>query len=160
MLVDRYSRLVYAIPLRLGLSPDSSANIFHAVFRRLLEELDTVQGRDSLIHWLVSTTTNEARRLRGGVAVSPRVDALSTISQSPVSDDLIEQWQRQQVIREAIDRLPERCQRLLRSVLYTREPPSRSELAYRLNIPEVRVTAEQARCMEALHKILEAWGFE
>jgi RNA polymerase sigma factor (sigma-70 family) len=159
-LVDRYSRLVYAIPLRLGLSPDSSANIFHAVFRQLLEELDIVHSRGDLVHWLVNTTADEARRLRGGVAMSPRVDALSTISQSPVSDELVRRWQRQQVIRDAINRLPERCQRLLRTVLYTREPPSHAELAFRLNIPEVRVSAEQARCMEALQEILEAWGFE
>lgn len=158
-LVDRYARLVYAIPLRVGLSPDSSARVFHTVFGRLLEDLDQVRDTDTLVNWLCQTTTNEARRLRGGVAVSPRVDALSTIQQVPVSDETLQHWQRQQMIREAIEQMSERCKRLLNGVLF--EPPlSRSALARRLNIPEGRVSAEQARCFEMLQEILETWDFE
>ncbi len=159
-LVSRYGRLVYVIPLRVGLSPDSSAHIFHAVFSRLLGELKNIRDTDTLVAWLVQTTTEEARRLRGGVALSPRVDALSTIRQTPVSDETIQHWQRQQFIREAVEQLPERCQRLLEAVLYTERPPSQSELARRLNISEGRVSAERARCFEALLEILEAWHFE
>lgn len=159
-LVDRYGRLVYAIPLRLGLSSDSSANIFHTVFRRLLEELNSIRDSDALVNWLLQTTTNEVRRLRGGVAVSPHVDALSSIGQTPLSEDTVQSWLKQQTIREATEQLSERCQRLLAAVLYAETPPSRSELAYRLNIPESRVGAEQARCFEALLEILETWDFE
>lgn len=159
-LVDRYGRLVYAIPLRVGLSPDSSARIFHAVFSNLLEELDRIRDTDTLVSWLLRTTTNEARRLRAGVAVSPRVDALSTIDHVPVSDETVQLWQRQQVIREATRQLPERCQRLLETALYTATPPSLSEIARRLNIPVGRVSAERARCFEALLEILEAWNVE
>lgn len=159
-LVDRYSRLVYAIPLQVGLSPDSSIHIFHAVFRRLLEILDNVHDTETLIDWLLQITTNEARRLRGGVAVSPRVDALSTIEQIPVDDKTIQRWQRQQMVREATEQLSERCRRLLDAVLYTENPPSHSALAHRLNIPVDRVSAEQARCFEALQEVLETWDFE
>lgn len=159
-LVDRYSRLVYAIPLRVGLSPDSSARIFHAVYSRLLEELDKVRDTDTLVDWLLRTTTNEARRLRGGVAVSPHLDALSTIGDVPLSDETVQRWQRQQIVREAIEQMSERCQRLLNAVLYTDNPPSHAELAYRLNLPVTRVSAEQARCIRALQEILESWDFE
>lgn len=159
-LVDRYARLVYAIPLRVGLSPDASARIFHAVFSRLLEEIDTVRNTETLVSWLLRATTNEARRLRGGVAVSPRVDALSTIGEVPVTDATLQRWQRQQIVREATEQLSERCRRLLDAVLYTENPPSRSELARRFNVPQGRVSAEQARCFEALQEILEAWNFE
>lgn len=159
-LVRRYSRLVYAIPLRVGLLPDSSAHIFHAVFSRLLEELHRVRDADTLVPWLLRTTIAEARRLRGGVAFSPRVDALTTIGDPPLGDETVQRWQRQQIVREATEQLPERCRRLLDAVLYTETPPSRPELARRLNIPEGRVSAEQALCFEALLEILEAWGFE
>lgn len=159
-LVDRYARLVYTIPLRVGLSPDSSVHVFHAVFARLLENLNQVHDTDSLVDWLLRTTTREARRLRAGVAVSPRVDALSTIGDIALSDETVQRWQRQQMVREATEQLPERCRRLMQAILFTQNPPSRSELARRLNIPEGRVSAEQARCFEALQKILEAWDFE
>lgn len=152
--------MVYAIPLRVGLSPDSSVRVFHAVFSRLLEQIDNVRNTEALVDLLLRTTINEARRLRGGVAVSPRVDALSTIGRVPLSDDTIQRWQRQQIVREATEQLSERCRRLLNSVLYTEDPPSRSELARRLNFPQGRVSAEQARCFEALQEILEAWGFD
>ncbi|MFQ5593662.1 MAG: RNA polymerase sigma factor [Anaerolineae bacterium] len=158
-LVDRYSRMVYAIPLRVGLSPDSSANVFHAVFSRLLSELSSVRDTDTLVAWLLQTTTSEARRLRAGVAFSPHVDALSTIDELPVSDEIVQRWQRQQIVREATEQLPERCRRLLDAVLYTENPPPLSELARRLNIPEGRVSAERALCFEALKEILEAWRF-
>lgn len=159
-LVNRYSRMVYAIPLRVGLSPDSSAHVFHAVFSRLLAELGRVRDTDTLVAWLLQTTISESRRLRAGVALSPHVDALSTIGELPVSDEIVQQWQRQQLVREATEQLPERCRRLLDAVLYTENPPSPSELARRLNIPEGRVSAEQALCFEALQQILEAWHFE
>lgn len=159
-LVDRYARLVYAIPLRIGLPPDSSVNIFHTVFRRLLENLDEVRDSDALMSWLVQATTSEARRLRGGVAMSPRVDALSSIAEKPLGEDTIHNWMRQQIVREATQQLSERCQRLLDAVLYSETPPSSPELAHRLNLPEPRVSAERARCFEALLEILEAWDFE
>lgn len=159
-LVDRYGRLVYAIPLQLGLTPDSSANIFHAVFRYLLESLDHVRDTDTLVEWLLQTTTNEVRRLRGGVMLSPHVDALTSIGEAPVSEETIQGWLRQQTVREATEQLSERCQRLLGAVLYTQNPPGQPELARRLNIPERRVSAEQALCFEALLEILETWDFE
>lgn len=159
-LVDRYSRLAYAVPLQLGLSPDSSANIFHNVYRLLLENLDNVRDTKSLVNWLLHTTVNEVRRLRGGVMVSPRVDAISSIEQSPFSEETVEQWLQQQTAREATQQLSERCQRLLDAVLYTQDPPPKPELARRLNIPESRVSAEQALCFESLLDVLEAWDFE
>ncbi|MFQ5341683.1 MAG: RNA polymerase sigma factor [Anaerolineae bacterium] len=159
-LVDRYSRMVYAMPLRVGLSPDSSANVFHAVFSRLLQELGGIRDTDTLVAWLLQTTISESRRLRAGVAFSPHVDALSTIGELSVSDETVQRWQRQQIVREATEQLPERCRRLLEAVLYTESPPSPSELARRLNIPEGRVSAEQALCFEALTEILETWNFE
>lgn len=159
-LVDRHSRMVYAIPLRVGLSPDSSANVFHAVFGHLLAELGRVRDTDTLVAFLLQTAISESRRLRAGVAFSSHVDALSTIGELPVSEEIVQQWQRQQIVREATGQLPERCRRLLDAVLYTENPPSPSELARRLNIPEGRVSAEQALCFEALQGILEAWHFE
>src|SRR5919198_4154865 len=54
-LVRRYERLLYAIPLRCGLSEDDAADVFQTVCVRLLENLEKVRDEQHLTGWLITT---------------------------------------------------------------------------------------------------------
>ena len=54
-LVDRYQRLIYAIPRRAGLSEDQAGEVFQEVFATLLKKLNDITDPDRLHAWLVTT---------------------------------------------------------------------------------------------------------
>jgi DNA-directed RNA polymerase specialized sigma24 family protein len=54
-LVDRYQRLIFAIPRRAGLSEDQASDIFQEVFVLLFERLDEIRQPEKLRSWLVTT---------------------------------------------------------------------------------------------------------
>src|ERR1044071_4993326 len=63
VLVDRYQRLIYAIPRRAGLNEDQASEVFQEVFATLLQKLDDITDPDRLHAWLVTTARRKTWRL-------------------------------------------------------------------------------------------------
>jgi len=62
-LIDRYQRLIYAIPRRAGLDKDAAADVFQEVFATLFEKLNDIAEPDRLQAWLVTTAKRKTWRL-------------------------------------------------------------------------------------------------
>src|SRR5262245_58784523 len=62
-LVNRYQRLVYAIPRRAGLDEDQAAEVFQDVFAVLVEELNEIEQPERLQAWLVTTAKRKTWRV-------------------------------------------------------------------------------------------------
>src|SRR5205085_12491166 len=54
-LVDRYQRLIFAIPRRAGLSEEQASDILQEVFLTLFEKLDDIEQPDRIRSWIVTT---------------------------------------------------------------------------------------------------------
>ena len=63
-LVDRYSRLIYSIPLRQGLSREDAADVYQAVCLDLVAELPKLRDPQALQAWLIRTTVRKAGKWR------------------------------------------------------------------------------------------------
>ena len=63
VLVDRYQRLIYAIPRRAGLNEDQASEVFQEVFTTLLQKLNDITEPDRLHAWLVTTARRKTWRL-------------------------------------------------------------------------------------------------
>ncbi len=159
-LVARYERLVYTIPLRYGLSRTEADDVFQTVWLRLLEHLPTLRQPERVAAWLVTTARRECwdRRRR---AEHKRTDAVppEALPESRWVDELspeeiVLRYERQQAIRRAVDRLEERCRRLLRLLYYEPRKPSYAEIAARLQIPVGSIGPTRARCLQKLRKLL------
>ena len=61
-LVDRYGRLVYSIPRRLGLSAVDADDVFQNVFAALFRRLADLRDQSRLTSWLITTTYRECWR--------------------------------------------------------------------------------------------------
>ena len=59
VLVQRFRRLVYAIPVRAGLRDDQAEHVFHETFARLAERIGKLKEPHRVRAWIVTT----ARRL-------------------------------------------------------------------------------------------------
>src|SRR6185503_3225366 len=62
-LVDRYQRLIYAIPRRAGLNEDQAGEVFQEVFVTLFEKMNEINDPDRLHAWLVTTARRKTWRL-------------------------------------------------------------------------------------------------
>src|SRR5215470_6435038 len=61
-LIRRYQRLIYAIPLRAGLTEDQAAEIFQEVFTTFFQKLNDIEEPERLQAWLVTTARRKTWR--------------------------------------------------------------------------------------------------
>jgi RNA polymerase sigma factor (sigma-70 family) len=164
-LILRYQRLIYSIPAKQGFSSVDAADVFQSVCLILLKKLPTLRKQEKLFSWLMTTTTRECWRVaaqwRREGTVETRdpndpFDKLSEVaSQEPLAEEQRIVLEQQQILREAIERLPERCRQLISLLFYQTDELSYAEIAARLKIPVSSMGANRARCLQKLKKDLE-----
>jgi len=162
-LVERYQRLVYSIAMRQGLSPEDADDVFQTVFTILLDKLGTCRERERLGAWLTTIARRESWRVareRHSRTDPDGAEALEAHpAPGPLPDTIVERLEDQNLIRQALDRLGDRCRSLLWHLFYDHEPPSYAELAEQLAMPEGSIGPTRARCLERLRGILKTLGF-
>jgi RNA polymerase sigma factor (sigma-70 family) len=165
-LITRYQRLIYSIPIKARLSPDDAADVFQSVCLKVFERLSTLRDHERIIFWLITTTTREvwrvsARNRRDG-ATSFSNDAkggelLTGLADgAPLADEQRQAIERQEIVRQGVRSLPDRCRSLISMLFYEKGEPSYSEVARRLNMPVPSIGPTRARCLKKLKKLLES----
>jgi RNA polymerase sigma factor (sigma-70 family) len=162
-LVDRYQRLIFAIPRRAGLSEEQAADILQEVFLTLFEKLDEIEQPDKIRSWIVTTakfkTWGLVRNEKG--FYSPETEEemeqemASLPDTSPLADERLIELEQQHLIRTALREIEERCQKIL-SMIYLRDTAaSYAEVASEIGVGETSISPMRARCLKKLAKILE-----
>ena len=115
-LVERYQRLVYAIPLRVGLTADDAADVFQAVFVSLLEHLDSLDRPQGLAKWLISTAQRESWRVcRNRVRESAEDRDLALLPDETASPEIeVGNAVDQELALAALEQVGTPCRELLR----------------------------------------------
>jgi RNA polymerase sigma factor (sigma-70 family) len=165
-LILKYQRLIYSIPIRAGFSPVDAADIFQSVCLKLFEKLATVRKQDNISSWLMTTTSRECWRVveKRRHETKPSIydedyenDIVSRLSsEEPLADQRRIAFERQQIVRAAIDVLSERCRVLIRLLFYSKEEPSYVDIARQIKVPLNSIGPTRARCLQKLKRILEA----
>ncbi len=165
ILLERYQRLIYSIPIQAGLSRADAAEVFQTVCIKLLRKLSTLRDQTRLAKWIITTTSREswrlARRRKNDHFSAPPPDAenpydLSDIAAAlPLPDEEQETIERQQRVRESVEALNERCRRLITLLFLTQEEPSYEEVARQMQMPIASIGPTRARCLEKLRKALD-----
>lgn len=156
-LIGRYQRLIYSVPLRMGLSLDEAADVFQLTCLRLFQRLDTLREPERIAGWLASTARrlsldHHARR-QPIVAVDEAALTERPHPGLPPDEDvlLLEEEQR---IRAAVEQLPPRCRELLQELFYGEGDPSYAEVARRLGLSIGSVGPIRQRCFARLRALL------
>jgi len=162
VLLVRYQRLIYSIPLRYGLPEHDANDIFQNVSLLLLKNLARLRDRERLGAWLVITTRRECWRMfhhDRQVTLNPEtLDLNEQVSDNGHSEDDFLALERQTVVRAAIELLDGSCHQLLTQLFYAEPRPSYTEIAHALALPEGSIGPTRARCLEKLMRILEKMG--
>ena len=165
-LINRYAGLIYSLCYRMGLSNTDAEDMFQDICVLLLNHLEDLRDMTKLASWLISTTKREIWRVqrRNGPILTTELGESAWklevaeglhAQQSTAPDAEIMALERQQLMREALASLSDRCQQLL-SLLYANDsPPSYADIATHVSVPVGSIGPNRARCLQQLREILK-----
>jgi len=159
-LVDKYSRLIWAMTRDFKLAESDAADVVQATWLRLLEHIDRIEYPERIGSWLATTARHEClRHLAAGKRVMLVQDddaAFSgAVAHQPDVDERLLADERAQAVREALSMLPSRSQRLL-ELLMADPPVSYTEISDELGLPVGSIGPTRGRCLERLRPMLQA----
>jgi RNA polymerase sigma factor (sigma-70 family) len=161
-LVERYSRLVWAVTRGHRLAYADSADVFQTTWLRLVEHLGQLRDPEHLAGWLSTTARHEClrvlrigRRERPDEDVAAGVDPQGSAGPGPEAALLVDE--ERATVAAAFARLSERCRALLRLVVA--EPGlSYIEISLALGIPVGSIGPTRGRCLRHLRDLLGERG--
>ncbi len=165
-LIDKYKNLIYSIPVKLGMHQDA-ADIFQSVCVDLLSELPRLREHRALPKWLMQTCYHTCLRYQRAagrlVELEPEGTDGEALLPASSADDLPEhmlvQLEQEQILRDAICELPEKCERMVRLLFFEIPPRPYEAVADELGMATGSIGAIRARCLAYLRKYLEKRGF-
>lgn len=160
-LVDQYAGLIWAITREFKLVEGDAADVAQTTWLRLLEHIDRIEDPARVGSWLAATTRNECLRTlatrKRVVLGHDDVEPHGAIAHEPEIDARLPADERDQVVRDALSRLPRRWQRLL-ELLMADPPASYAEISDELGLSVGSIGPTRARCLARLRVLLQASG--
>lgn len=152
VLLERYSRLIYSIPLRFGLPKSVADEIFQETCLILLEKLNTLRDREHLSSWLITVTRRGCiQRWRRKDIETVELQETNQALETTLEEVLL-RLERQHLVQRALTELSPRCQQLLKALFFADPPPSYEEIAGKLAISTGSIGPTRARCLEKLRQ--------
>jgi RNA polymerase sigma factor (sigma-70 family) len=165
-LIDKYKNLIYSIPIKLGMHQDAG-DIFQSVCVDLLSELPRLREHRALAKWLMQTCYHKCLHYQRAadrlVELAPEGADSNAAPPASSADDLSEhmlvQLEQEQILRDAISELPEKCERMVRLLFFEFPPRPYENIAEELGMATGSIGAIRGRCLAYLRKQLEKRGF-
>jgi|SRR5213593_724102 len=163
-IVRRYQRLVASITLKFRLEPEDSADVLQSVCLALLRQLPKLKKEAKLSSWIITVSVRECWKLRRSHRKIPslsregqdQIGRRQDGSQARAEDTLLIR-ERQHLLRQAIESLPQPCQRVMDLLFYQSEP--HAEVSRKVGLPVARLGPTRARCLAKLKMALLKNGF-
>jgi RNA polymerase sigma factor (sigma-70 family) len=162
-LVDKYKRLIFSIPFRYGASRDDAADIFQAVCLEMFSQLGNLRKVESLRSWLITVTVHKSFHWKK--QQRPQDVEIDAMEQEQVEEvaaaapEMLEEVEREQVVRDAIRGLKPRCAEMIRLLFYEDPPLPYTEVAQRLGLATGSIGFIRGRCLKHLGLALRKLGF-
>lgn len=162
-LIGRYQRLVYSVPIKWGLSPEDSVDIFQSVWLDCFRELSSLRDMERLQPWLIRVAVRKCHRF----SKRSRARGEGPLQESEMEDvagfeeptELLAELDREQVLRTALDKLTPRCRQVIELLFFEEPRPSYQAIASQLGLSENSIGFTRERCLNSLKKILKELGY-
>jgi RNA polymerase sigma factor (sigma-70 family) len=170
MLIERYAALIHSVPVRYGFTQPEVEDIGQEVFAALAHGLHQIEDPDRLPAWLLTTARRYSWRalqkrkieqpaLADDLTANEMLSTGVTLAQPvPTMSELLDGWQRQELIHTALARLGERCRSLLSLIFLDQREPSYDEISARMNMPRGSIGPTRIRCLQQMRVILAELG--
>jgi RNA polymerase sigma factor (sigma-70 family) len=161
-IVEKYKGLVYSVPVRYRMAPHDAADIFQEVWLDLYSELSNLREPGALRGWLITVAWHKCYqwKLRQRRQEKSSVEFEGEpVAESPSFLDWKERLEQEQMVRDAVKVLPERC-RVMVEMLFFQDPPvPYADVARQLGLAEGSIGFIRGRCLKKLRVALEQMGF-
>jgi RNA polymerase sigma factor (sigma-70 family) len=156
-LLDKYERIVFAIPRRYGLSVDDAADVTQLTFTILVESIEKLPENSKLGGWLSTVARRHTWRLlernrRQGV---DKYVTLDENNSTPTDTDALENWELGEWLEQELSEIGEGCRNLLFALYLDPGQPSYAEVAARLGMAVGSVGPTRMRCLERLRRKMD-----
>lgn len=158
-LVERYGRLVYSIPRRMGMTDADADDIFQTVFVLLYRHLGGLREPARVSSWLITAAYRECWRVSKQAKRAVELSA-EIVDGAPAPEAEVTRLEREQQVRQALRQLDDRCRELLTALFLDPGEPSYTEIAARLGMPAGSIGPTRARCFRKLDTALHEIGFD
>jgi len=165
-LIDRYKNLIFSIPIKYGATREDAADVFQTVCLELFSQLQNLRKPGSLRSWLITIAIHQSfhwkrrNRRRSEFEISGvEVEEEGAGETAVAPPEFIEALEREQMVRDAISRLPARCNEMIRLLFFQHPPIPYAELAQSLGLAPGSIGFIRGRCLKRLQKLLEESGF-
>lgn len=157
-IVTELNPLLWHVARGEGLGIEESADVVQTSWLELVRRLHEIRSPQALTSWLITTTRREAWRVRelsrrqapdGAAWLDLAVDPDPGPGERLLADE------RDQVLWRHVERLPERCRKLLRIVAHVARPDYAS-VARALGMPVGSIGPTRGRCLARLRETLQA----
>ena len=159
-LVNRYSRLVYSIALRSGITATDADDVVQNVFVTVLRRLESLRERDRFSSWLITTARRESWHHTSGNREYALGDDVDVVDPAISTESTVIEWEEAQLTHRALRRLGDRCRKLLTAIFLTENRPSYQEIGAALEIAVGSIGPIRARCLKQLRNHLTDLGME
>lgn len=154
-LIDRYSRLIYSIPLRYGVSQALADEIFQETCLIMLEKLGTLRDQARVGSWIITTTRRlcmQHWRQNKKIQTSPIEDDMDFDSGEEAVEVNLLHIEQQHLVCQALVNMPSRDQALLRALYFEVPPKPYADIADSLNVPLGSIGPLRARSLQKLRR--------
>jgi RNA polymerase sigma factor (sigma-70 family) len=162
LLIDKYKALIYSIPVKYGLPPHESADVFQSTCMELLTRLPELREPRALPKWLIQVAHHQSYRVKRQQQrlVSRDADPDLPDPETPaVAENLVQQTQEEQMLREAMAGLTPQCRRLVELLFFETPPRPYAEVAAELGLAIGSIGFTRQKCIERLRRNLDDLGF-
>ena len=162
-LIDKYRKLIYSIPIKYGFSRDEADEIFQEVCLTLLSHLPQLREPRSLVSWLIKIASHhcfhwhKSQRTRHEFQPGSYFDNLS--AESSLNADILEDAQREQVLRQAVADQQSRCRELIEMLFFSSPAVPYEQAAQALSLAKGSIGFIRMRCLQRLRRRLQELGF-
>ena len=128
-LLERYGRLLWSVARSLGAREDEAEEIFQRTWVAVVEGIHELRDPGRLTSWIASTARyqtlrlwSEHRRHRRAISLDAALECGLEPEVAPTVEPALEQLEQAAALHLALDRLDDRCRRLL-ELLFLADPP-------------------------------------
>jgi RNA polymerase sigma factor (sigma-70 family) len=157
MLIFRYRKLMYSIPLEYGFDDGECQDVVQNVWIALLNRLHSLRDRAKVYSWLMTTAKRECHThwAKKQQAVVKR-NIEEPLDPAGSLEEVLLWTEKQQVLREILEKWPDPCSQLIKALYF--EERNYEETAERLGVSPEGIGPRRLRCIGRLREMLSRRG--
>ena len=157
LFLDRYERLIYSVPRRMGLDAEDAADVFQDVLAAFLRGLPRLREPRTIPRWLTRTAFRLARERRMRRRREPTMPDPADLERAADPADVAELFARAEDavrLRALVASAAGRCPELLGLLFFAEPSPGYEEIARSMGMPIGSLGPTRQRCLDQLFALV------